>query len=62
MLKEEAMHLGAEVYVLAHVLDLNGKKTPLNGLLITGAVLIVITKEKLRRLGFDKEDLINSRI
>ena len=62
MLEEDAMHLGTEADVSAHVLDINGKKTQLRGLLDTGAVLIVIPSETWRRMGFDKDDLIVSRI
>ena len=40
--EEDAMHIGTEADVSAHVLDLNGKRTQLRGLLDTGAVLSVI--------------------
>ena len=56
------MHLGTEADVLAHVLDINGRKTQLRGLLDTGAVLSAIPIETWRRMEFDKEDLIDSRI
>ena len=62
MLEENAMHIGTEVDVSAHVLDISGKKTQLRGLLDTGAVLSVIPIETWERMGFDKEDLIDSRI
>ena len=62
MLEEDAMHLGTEADVSAHVLDLNGKKTQLRGLLVTGAVLNVIPIETWRRMRFDKDDLFDSRI
>ena len=42
MLEENAMHLGTEADVSAHVLDISGRKTQLRGLLDTGAVLSVI--------------------
>ena len=42
MLEEDAMHIGTEADLTAHVLDINGKKTQLRGLLDTGAVLSVI--------------------
>ena len=44
------------------MLDISGKKTQLRGLLDTGAVLSVIPIETWERLGFDKDDLIDSRI
>ena len=62
MLVEDAMHIGTEADVSAHVLDINGKKTHLRGLLDTGAVLSVMPIETWERMGFDKEDLIDSRI
>ena len=62
MLEEDAMHLGTEADVSAHVLDISGKKTQLRGLLDTGAVSSVIPIETWRRMGFDKDDLIDSRI
>ena len=62
MLEEDAMHLGKEADVSAHVLDISRKKTDLRGLLDTGANLSVILSETWRRMGFDKDDLIDSRI
>ena len=59
---EDAMHLGTEADVFAHVLDTNGMKTPLKGLLDTGAFLSVIPIETWKHMGFDKDDLIDSRI
>ena len=62
MLGEDAMHIGTEADVTGHVLDISGKKTQLRGLLDTGAVLSVIPIETWERMGFDKGDLIDSRI
>ena len=62
MLEEDTMHIGTEADVSAHVLNISGKKTQLRGLLDTGAVLSVIPIETWERMGFDKDDLINSRI
>ena len=62
MLEEDAMHIGMEADVTAHVLDINGKKTQLSGLLDTGAVLSVIPIETWERMLFDKDDWIDSRI
>ena len=58
MLEEDAMHIGTEADLSGHVLDIIGKKTQLRRLLDTGAVLI----ETRNRMGFDKDDLIDSRI
>ena len=46
----------------AHVLDISGKKTQLRGLLDTGAVLGVIPIETWKKMRFDKDDPIDSRI
>ena len=62
MHEEDAMHIGTEADVSAHVLDISGKKTQLRGLLDTGAVLSVITIETWERMGFNKNDFIDSRI
>ena len=62
MLEEDAMHIGTEADVSAHVLDISGKQTQLCGLLDMGAVLSVIPIETWERMGFDKDDLIDSRI
>ena len=62
MLEEDAMHIGTEADVSAHVLDISAKKTQLRGLLDTGAVLSVIPIETWERMCFDKDDLIDSRI
>ena len=62
MLDEDAMHIGTEADKSAHVLDISGKKTQLRGLLDTGAVSSVIPIETCERMGFNKDDLIDSRI
>ena len=62
MLEEDAMHIGTEADVSAHVLDISGKKNKLRGLLDTRAVLSVIPIETWERMGFNKNDLMNSRI
>ena len=62
MLEQDAMHLGTKEDVSAHVLDISGKKTKLRGMLDTGAVLSVIPIETWEKMGFDKDDLIDSRV
>ena len=57
MLEENATRLGTEADVSAHVLDMNGNKTPLKGLMVTRDALSVIPIETGRRMEFDKEDL-----
>ena len=54
MLEEDAMHIGTEADVTGHVLDINGKKTQLRGLLDTGAVLSVIPIETWKRWALTK--------
>ena len=49
MLEEDAMQLGMEADVSAHVLDISGSKSQLRGLLDTGAVLSVIPIETWRK-------------
>ena len=62
LLEEDAMHIGTESDVSAHVLDISGKKVQLRGLHDTGAVLSVIPIETWEQMGFNKDDLIDSRI
>ena len=62
MLEEDAMHIGTEADVSAHVIDISGKKIQLLGLLDTGAVLSVIPIETWKRMGFDRDGLIDPRI
>ena len=62
MLEEDAIHIGTEADVFVHVLDISGKKTQLRGLLDTGAVLSVIPIDTWNRMGFDRDDSIDSRI
>ena len=62
MLEEDAMHIGTDADVTADVLDISGKKTQLRGLLDTGVVLSVIPIETWEQMGFNKDDLIDSRI
>ena len=62
MLEEDTMHIRMEADASAHLLNISGKKTQLRGLLDTGAVLSVIPIETWERMGFDKDDFIDSRI
>ena len=62
MLEEDAMHLGTEADVSAHVVDISGEKTQLRGLLDTGDLLSLIPVETWKKMGFDKDDLIDSKI
>ena len=66
MLEEDAMHLGTEADVSpdvsANTLDIREKKTQLRGSLDTGDVLSVIPIETWRKIGFDKDELFDSKI
>ena len=62
MLEEDAMHLGTEADVSAHAVDISGRNTQLRRLLDTWAILSVISIETWKKMGFDKDDLIDSRI
>ena len=62
MLEEDVMHIGTEADVSAHVLDISGKNTQLRGLFDTGAALSVIPIETWERMGFSKDELIDSRL
>ena len=62
VLEEDAIHIGTEPDVSGQVLDISGEKTQLHGLLDTGAILSVIPIQTWNRMGFDKDDLIDSRI
>ena len=62
ILEEDATHIGSEADVSAHVLEISGKKTQLLGLLDSGAVLSIIPIGTWKTMGFDKVDLIDSRI
>ena len=50
MLEEDAIHLGTEADVSAHVLDIGSRKTQLRGLVDTGAVLSVIPMEAWKKM------------
>ena len=62
MLEEDAMHIGTEADVSAHVLDISSKKTQLSGLIDTGAFLSIIPIETWERMDFNKDDMLDSRI
>ena len=57
MMEQDAVHIGYEADVTVHLLDTNGKKTGVTGLLDTGAVVSVMPIKTWERLGFTREDL-----
>ena len=58
MMEQDAVHIGYEADVTAHLLDTNGKKIGVTGLLDTGAVVSVMPIKTWDRMGFTREDLI----
>ena len=62
MIKEDAVHIGYEADVTAHLLDNNGKKLEVTGLLDTGAVVSVMPIKKSERMGFTREDSIPTNL
>ena len=62
MIEQEAVHIGYEANVTAHLLDTNGKKIGVTGLLDTGAVVSVMPIKTWERMGFTREDLIATNL
>ena len=62
MMEQDALHIGYESDVTAHLLDTNGKKIGVTGLLDTGAKLSVMPIKSCERMGFTREDLIPTNL
>ena len=62
MMEQDAVHIGYEADVNAHLLDTNGKKVGVTGLLDTGAVVSVMPIKIWERMGFTREDLIPTNL
>ena len=62
MMEQDAVHIGYEADVTAHLLDTNGTKIGVTGLLDTGAVVSVMPIKTWERLGFTREDLIPTNL
>ena len=58
MMEQDAVHIGYEADVTAHLLDTNGKKIEVTGLLDTGAVVSVMSIKTWERMCFTRKDLI----
>ena len=58
----DAVHIGYEADVTAHLLDTNGTKIGVTGLLDTGAVVSVMPIKTWERMGFTREDLIPTNL
>ena len=57
MMEQDPVHIGYEADVTAHLLDTNGKKIGVIGLLDTGSVLSVKPIKTWENMGFTREDL-----
>ena len=62
MLEQDAVHIGCEADLAAHVLDVQGRQLSVKGLLDTGAVVSVIPLKTWTDMGFDRSDLIPTNI
>ena len=62
MMEQDAVHIGYESDVTAHLLDTNGRKIGVTGLLDTGAVVSVMPIKTWERTGFTREDLIPANV
>ena len=62
MLQQNAVHIGCEAVLAAHVLDVQGRQLSVKGLLDTGAVVSVMPFKTWTDMGFDRSDLIPTNI
>ena len=62
MMEQDAVHIGYEADVTAHLLDTNGTKLGVTGLLDTGAVVSVMPIKTWEIMGFTREDLIPTNL
>ena len=62
MMEQDAVHIGYEADVTAHLLDTNGTKIGVTGLLDTGAVVSVMPIKTWEQIGFMREDLIPTNL
>ena len=62
MFEQDAVHIGCEADLAAHVLDLQGRQLSVKGLLDTGAVVSVMPVKTWTDVGLDRSDLIPTNI
>ena len=60
--EQDAVHIGHEAEVTARLLDTNGKKIGVTGLLDTEAVVSVMPTKTWERMGFAREDLVPTNL
>ena len=56
MMEHDAVHIGYEADMTAHLLDTDGKRIQVTGLLDTGAVFSVMPIKTWQRMGITTED------
>ena len=56
------VHIGYEADMTAHLLDTNGKKIGVTGLLDTGAVVSMMPIKNWERMGFTRDDIIPTNL
>ena len=62
MLEQDAVHIGCDADLAAHVLDVQGRHLSIKGLLDTGAVVSVMPVCTWTDMGFDRSNLIPNNI
>ena len=62
MMDQDAVHIGYEADVTAHLLDTNGMKIGVTGLLDTGGVVSVMRTKTWEKISFKREDLIPTNL
>ena len=62
MMEQDAVHIGYEADVTAHLLDINGKKIGVTGLLDIGAVVSVMPIKTCERMKFTMVELIPTNL
>ena len=58
MMEQDPVHIDYKAAMAAHLLNIDGKKVGVTGLLDTGAVVSVMPIKTWERIGFTREDLI----
>ena len=62
MLEQDALHIGCEADLAAHVLDVQDRQLSVKGLLDTGAGVSFMPVKTWTNMGFEKSDLIPTNI
>ena len=62
MLEQDAVHIACEADLAAHILNVQGRQISMKGLLDTGAVFSVMQINTWTDMGFDRSDLIPTKI